>query len=112
MLKEDTTLSLGWRPGDSGDNHATEERYEYVRVRSSRSPSTDARRAAKPKHLVLPVRVGFLAQHSSLPLQSYLRERFAHIGGKDNAARNLRAENQRRHDHCASLGHWQMSRTS
>lgn len=45
-------------------------------------------------------------------LQSYLREVYPHVGGKSQAARDVRLENQRKHDLCAARGNWQMSRTS
>jgi len=105
MLKEDTTLSLGWKP----ETPSADDPYEYVRVRPAPSDAAPRRKA---KGLVLPVGMRVIQTVATLPLQSYLQERFDHIGGKSNAARALRAENQRRHDLAASLGHWQMSRTS
>jgi hypothetical protein len=71
-----------------------------------------ARRRKKPKGLVLPVGTRMIETAACFPLQSYLQERFSHIGRKDLSARILRAENQRRHDLAASRGGWQMSRTS
>jgi hypothetical protein len=91
-------------------------RYDYAEMHGTTQVSTEisasARRRGKPKGLVLPVGTKILAVAATLPLQSYLQERFSHIGGKSYRFRALRAENQRRHDHAASLGHWQMSRTS
>jgi hypothetical protein len=90
-------------------------RYDYIESRDTSPASaarTSLRRRDRPKGLTLPV--GFSAGPAiqALPLQAYLQQRFSQIGGKSRAARALRDENQRRHDRAASLGHWQMSRTS
>lgn len=86
---------------------------DYVEVDEPETISEfRARRRNKAKGLVLPVGTRVMATVSTLPLQSYLQERFSHIGRQDLSARTLRAENQRRHDLAASRGGWQMSRTS
>ena len=96
-------------------------RYEYVEVDSDPQPAV-AHMYSRPilirgrvvSQITLPVGPGFqrVPQFASAPLQSYLAERFAHIGGRSHHFRALRLENQRKHDYCASLGHWPMSRTS
>lgn len=83
-------------------------RYEFVEVNSSHSPRPHV---ARPKLRPLPVGLRVLAQVSSVPLQSYLLERFSHsVNGKIWKA--LRYANQHKHDLCASHGNWPMSRTS
>lgn len=49
---------------------------------------------------------------SSVPQQTYLRERFPHIGGKNHAAKALQAENQRRFAVAMARGNSRLSRTS
>jgi hypothetical protein len=87
------------------------QRYDYVEVAPDETASQiRARRASKG--LALPVGMRIMQTVSTLPLQSYLQVRFAHIGGKDLSARKLQSDNQRRHDLAAARGSWPMSRTS
>jgi hypothetical protein len=85
-------------------------RYDFEEV----EPETlsQIRRRRKTKGPALPVGSRILQSAASFPLQSYLQERFSHIGRKDRRFVQLRAENQRLHDLAASRGNWQMSRTS
>lgn len=98
--------------------------YEYVEVRSP-SPIMEglARFGRRIKtlrkgkrvddgSLTLPVGSRVLQVAATFPLQAYLQERFSHFGGKSQAARNLRAENQRRFDLAAARGNSRLSRTS
>lgn len=87
---------------------AAKSRYEFVEVKSPRSPRPHVARA---KLRPLPVGLRALATVSSLPLQSYLLERFSHsVNGAVWKA--LRYANQHKHDLCAASGNWPMSRTS
>lgn len=75
-------------------------------------PETLSQIRRRKKRPSLPVGSRILQSAASFPLQSYLQERFSHIGRKDQRFVQLRADNQRLHDLAAARGNWQMSRTS
>jgi hypothetical protein len=95
-------------------------RYDYLEAESEPQAAAIARMYSRPieirkgngSKIMPPTGRPVITDHAALPMQSYLQRRFSHITGSDYRYRLLRAENQRRHDHCASLGHWPMSRTS
>jgi hypothetical protein len=95
-------------------------RYDYVEVQSDPRPvvarmySRPAGRFSPRRHgtITLPTGRPRILDCAALPMQSYLQERFSHVGSRSHAARLLQAENKRRYDAAAARGNLPRSRSS